>query len=318
MEKKEYCEGLVSVVTPVYNGEHHLSWMLDSVLNQTWDQIEMILVDDGSRDGTLEVARSYRERFKERGYEYHIVQAQHRNASAAINCGLPYVRGEFLIWPDSDDILEPESVKRRVAFLQENPRYQCVRSLSSYFDEKTGKILERADEKTGDLSREDLFWEILEIRTFVCCGCYMLRTAPFFEIYPDRHIPEYDVGQNFQMLLPFMFFHRCPTIREKLYRVCAREGSHSRRKLTQQQEEKKYRDYEDLVDEIAGICGIRDRESKKRILYWKANRRYQIAVKYKRRARTVGALYQLYRCGRFPFRKMLQDSLSCIAGGRRA
>ena len=69
MEKKEYCEGLVSVVTPVYNGEHHLSWMLDSVLNQTWDQIEMILVDDGSRDGTLEVARSYRERFKERKYE---------------------------------------------------------------------------------------------------------------------------------------------------------------------------------------------------------------------------------------------------------
>ena len=148
--------------------------------------------------------------------------------------------GEFLIWPDSDDILHPESVEKRVDFLRMSPQYRCVRSLPCYFDEKSRKKLEKWDEERGDLSKEDLFWDILETRTFVCCGCYMLRSDRFFEIYSDRHIPEYDVGQNFQMLLPFLYRHRCPTIQEVLYRVAVRPDSHSRRALSRAEEEKKY------------------------------------------------------------------------------
>ena len=54
----------------------------------------MILVDDGSADNTVEVAESYRGRFAAKGYEYHIIRAAHKNASAAINQGLPHVTGE--------------------------------------------------------------------------------------------------------------------------------------------------------------------------------------------------------------------------------
>jgi len=63
----------VSIVTPVYNGEQYLGRLLDSVLAQSWDQIEMIVADDGSEDGTLKIAESYREKFQERGFLYHIV-----------------------------------------------------------------------------------------------------------------------------------------------------------------------------------------------------------------------------------------------------
>lgn len=77
------------------------------------------------------------------------------------------------------------------------------------------------------------------------------------------------MGQNFQMLLPYMYHHKCPTIPEPLYGVCVREGSHSRMRLMQEEEEKKYRDYERLVDEIAEICGIHDKESRRRIACWK-------------------------------------------------
>lgn len=293
----EYHPGRVSVVTPVYNGEAHLPGMLDSVLNQTYPEIEMILVDDGSGDDTVSVAEAYRGKFADRGYGYRIVRAEHKNASAAINKGLPYVSGEYLVWPDSDDYLEPESVKRRVEFLLQHPRYECVRSLSYYFDAATGERREKADEQRGDLSKTNLFWDILFFKTFVCCGCYMLKTKAFFEIYPDRHIPEYDVGQNFQMLLPFMYRHPCPTIEEELYGVAVRAGSHSRIALTQAREEKKYRDYEKLVDDIAKNCQISDRESRKRILCWKAQRRYRIALKYRRKKAAVRALVWLYRCG---------------------
>lgn len=307
IQTSDFQKGLVSAVTPVYNGELHVAKMLDSLLAQTYDHVEVILVDDGSGDQTISVAESYISKFSRRGYSYRIVRAEHKNASAAISRGLPYVTGEYLIWPDSDDILASESIEKRVTFLQENPQYSCVRSLSWYFQEETGAPTEQADEQRGDLSKEDLFWDILESRTFVCCGCYMVKTQPFFQIYPERRIPEYDVGQNFQMLLPFMFSHKCPTIREELYGVSVRSGSHSRRPLTQAQEEKKYRDYEHLVDEITEICHMNDKPSRDRITRWKAKRRYQISLKYRRGRAAAVALRELHRCGGIPVGDALKE-----------
>lgn len=297
MKQSGFCPGKVSVVTPVYNGEAFLGGMLDSVLAQTYPDLEMILVDDGSCDHTVRVAEGYREKFAGRGFGYRIVEAEHKSASSAINRGLTYVRGEYLIWPDSDDILKPESVEKRVEFLKGHPEYQCVRSLARYVEAGTGQLCERADEKRGNLDQEMLFWDILESKTFVCCGCYMLKTEAFFGIYPERRIPEYDVGQNFQMLLPFMYRYKCPTLREELYDVTVRPGSHSRRKLTQAQEEKKYRDYECLIDEIARICRMDDKKDKNRIICWKERRRYLISMKCGRKKEALAAIFQLLRHG---------------------
>lgn len=304
--KLDYIKGRVSAVVPVFNGEFYLSTILDSLLEQTYPLMEIILVDDGSTDKTVQVAEGYRNKFAARGYEYEVIRSAHKNASAAINQGLPYVTGEYLIWPDSDDRLERDSVEKRVNFLQRHPQYQCVRSLSYYYDPKTGELLS-ADEKTGDISKEDLFWDILESRTYVCCGCYMLRSEPFFEIYPERHIPEYNVGQNFQMLLPFMFRYPCPTMPERLYGVCVREGSHSRRKLTREEEYQKYDDYEMLVDEISAICQMRDEVSQRRITYWKIKRRYCLAMKYGDRKQMLKALWQMRKYGEKDFYHGMKD-----------
>lgn len=122
-EKMHYNKGLVSCTTPVYNREQYLGKMLESILNQTYPFIEMILVDDGSTDSTLEITESYKEDFAERGFGYQIIHTPHKNASAAINQGIKYLTGEFLIWPDSDDVLEPKSVEVRVNFLTKNSIY---------------------------------------------------------------------------------------------------------------------------------------------------------------------------------------------------
>lgn len=310
----EYNAGRVSIVTPVYNGETHLAKMLDSVLAQTYPDVEMILVDDGSADGTVRAAQNYSEKFEEKGYGYRIVRAEHKNASAAINQGLPFVSGEYLIWPDSDDYLEPESIRRRVDFLRQHPQYACVRSLSYYFDEETGTRSEKADEQRGDLKKLDLFWDILESKTFVCCGCYMLRTKAFFEVYPKRRIPEYDVGQNFQMLLPFLYTHRCPTLTEELYTVYIRPGSHSRRMLTRQEEEKKYADYERLIDEIAELCNITNRDEKRRLTLWKQRRRLALSRKYGRKGRAAAALFRIGMCRGLSFRECLRTLDYIICG----
>lgn len=306
-----FVKGKVSIVTPVYNGERYLPPMLDSVLKQTYPKVEMILVDDGSADGTVQAAEEYREKFADRGYEYSIIRAEHRGAAAAINQGLPFVTGEYLIWPDSDDRLEPSSIEKRVRFLKKYPEYQCVRTLPYYFKEDTGELT-KPDENTGNYDHEELFWDLLEYRSFVCCGCYMLKSECFFKIYPERHIPEYPVGQNFQMLLPYMYRYKCPTISEKLYGVCVRAGSHSRTALTQEEEEQKYRDYESLVEEIADICQIQDKVSRNRISCWKAKRRYMISLKYNRKKQAVKAVVSLYKCGGLKICKTPKDVLRFI------
>lgn len=287
-------KGLVSCVTPVWNREMYIGSMLESILGQTYPRIEMILVDDGSTDRTLEIAESYRERFMERGYEYQIISAPHRNASAALNQGLPLVSGEYLIWPDSDDRLEKDSVEKRVDFLMEHPEYDSVRTLMYYFD--ASKILTKADEKIGDMEQSHLFFDLLEFRTFVCCGCYMLKTKEFFSIYPERHIPEYPVGQNFQMLLPYMYRYTCFTIEERLYGVRVHPDSHSRRVLSQKEDWEKTKNYEKMIDELRIICGIHSFREKRRIACWKWQRRLDISRKYRKkreiaRAKIFLALY---------------------------
>ena len=217
--------------------------------------------------------------------------AEHNNASAAINGGLPLVTGEFLIWPDSDDTLEPDSVRKRAEFLQACPEYQCVRSLSYYVDEAGKRTA--ADERRGDLQNERLFFPILEGETFVCCGCYMLRTERFFEIYRKRQIPEYEVGQNFQMLLPFMYFYPCHTIQEELYVVHVRPESHSRQVLTLEQQKAKYAAYEKMVDVLAGVCGIYAAEERRKIRNWKYRRRLRLYREYGVKYKAIAALFRL-------------------------
>lgn len=313
----EYERGLVSAVTPVYNGERYLSGFLDALLAQTYPKLELILSDDGSTDGTLRVAEGYRDAFARRGYGFRVVTGPHQNASAAINRGLPWASGEFLIWPDSDDRLEPESVRRRVEFLQSRPQYQAVRSLSYWFDWATGRRLPLREEPLGDLTREELFWDVLEIRTFVCCGCYMLRTAAFFAAHPGGRIPEYDVGQNFQMLLPVLYRHKCPTIQEALYGVAVRPGSHSRRVLSQAQEEKKYADYERLVDELADLCGMTDPAERNRVACWKLRRRVRLAQKYGKKKDALRALRLLRRHGGVSRSEWAKQALWILLSGTR-
>ena len=296
--------GLVSVLTPVYNGAGYIARMLDSVLGQTYPRLQMILSDDGSTDGTIQAAEPYIPKFQARGYSLEIVSSPHKNASAAINAGLGRVKGEYLVWPDADDELYPASIETRVRFLERRPEYRCVRSLMAYVSDETGEPIE-SWEALGDLTQENLFWDILEARTFVCCGCYMLKTQEFFQIYPEKQIPEYEVGQNFQMLLPYLCRHPCPTIPQKLYLVHVRGDSHSRRAMTEAEEALRVRRFEALADDIARICGIADLpEAACRIKLWKVLRRRNLAQKYRHTAR-----FNFYRiCAKLLRLKLLRFS----------
>ncbi len=105
---------LVSIIVPCYNAEPWLAATLDSALAQTWPEREIIVVDDGSRDGSLALARSY----AARGVQ--VLAQANRGASAARNAGLRAARGGFVQFLDADDLLAPEKIARQMRLLADD------------------------------------------------------------------------------------------------------------------------------------------------------------------------------------------------------
>ena len=110
---------LVSILIPCFNAERWLAETIKSALAQTWPAKEIIVVDDGSTDGSLAIAR----RFESSGVR--IVNQQNQGAAAARNHGLRLARGEFFQFLDADDLLDPDKVARQVRLLQERG-HDCI------------------------------------------------------------------------------------------------------------------------------------------------------------------------------------------------
>lgn len=109
----------VSVLLPVYNGLPYLSQAVESVLNQTFTDFELIAVDDGSTDGSTEVL----EGFAARDRRLKVVQQSNRGVTAALNRGLREVRAPYVARMDADDIALPDRLAMQLAFMDANP--QC-------------------------------------------------------------------------------------------------------------------------------------------------------------------------------------------------
>jgi glycosyltransferase involved in cell wall biosynthesis len=113
----------VSIVITCYNKEKYIGGMLDSILTQEWDNIEIILVNDGSTDGTRNIIAEYEPRFTARGFEIIIIDQDNQGVSAAARNGLMRVTGEFVCLLDADDALDHKYVSTMAGWLDENPDY---------------------------------------------------------------------------------------------------------------------------------------------------------------------------------------------------
>ena len=101
---------LVSVIVPVYNGEDFLVDALASIRQQDYCPLEIVIVNDGSTDGTVELAATL-------GQDINWIQQQNNGPSAARNAGLATARGEFIAFLDADDLWPPGKLQAQVELL---------------------------------------------------------------------------------------------------------------------------------------------------------------------------------------------------------
>ena len=155
---------LVTCVVPVYDGERFLAEALDSALAQDYEPMEIVVVDDGSTDGTPDVAAGYGDRIR-------YLRQENAGPSAARNRGLEASRGEFVSFLDADDLWVPGKTALQVETLRERPGLGwCVGHVQNFWIEELAEEAERFRDSprsrplpgyvTGTLlARRSLFFE---------------------------------------------------------------------------------------------------------------------------------------------------------------
>ncbi len=116
---------LVSVILPVYNGEQFLAEALDSVLAQTYPQMEVLVMDDGSSDNSSSIATQYLT------IVYH--KLAHQGVAAARNAGVRLSTGDILAFIDQDDLWTPDKTAEQVEYLQKHTEVDVVSCHTEFF-----------------------------------------------------------------------------------------------------------------------------------------------------------------------------------------
>lgn len=126
---------MVSVIIPVYNVEKYLKECLDSIINQTYKDIEILIVNDGSTDGSLNICNKYAEKDK----RIQIISQNNEGLSAARNAAIKIAKGEYLTFVDSDDFISLDMIEYLYLMLNESNADMAV-CQHEYVDEKSNKL----------------------------------------------------------------------------------------------------------------------------------------------------------------------------------
>jgi glycosyltransferase involved in cell wall biosynthesis len=130
-------QGLVSVVLPVHNGARYVASSIESVLRQTYPNLELIVVDDGSIDDTPRVLDSYRHDPRVR-----IIRQTNKKLPAALNVGFAESKGEYRTWTSDDNAMLPDMIQQLVKFLEHHSDVEMVYADQELIDEEGEPLLQ--------------------------------------------------------------------------------------------------------------------------------------------------------------------------------
>ncbi|WP_234571716.1 glycosyltransferase family 2 protein [Rhodohalobacter sp. 614A] len=147
---------LISVIIPTYNRAHLITEAIDSVLSQTYNNFELLVVDDYSTDNTEKVIKSYND-----SRIHYLANTRKKGAQGARNTGLFAAKGEWVAMLDSDDIWLPEKLEKQIDYLLKKTKQKIVGigcGFASY-DFKNNRIVSKRIPSKVAFSRKDLLYE---------------------------------------------------------------------------------------------------------------------------------------------------------------
>lgn len=146
--------GLVSCIIIFLNEEAYLREAIESVFAQTYDRWELIFVDDGSTDGSYDIAREYARQHPEKIQYFTHPEQQNHGMSASRNMGLKYAKGEYVAFLDGDDVWLPEKLEQQVSILERYPEAAMVYGRVQLWYSWIGDSVDKDGDHFADLGTE--------------------------------------------------------------------------------------------------------------------------------------------------------------------
>lgn len=128
--------GLVSIILPVHNGEKYVAAAIQSILDQSYTNFELIIVDDGSTDATASILQA----FEQKDRRITVIHQANLKLPGALNTGFASARGEFLTWTSDDNLFTPQYIEKMTACLRRHPAWDMIFANMDLIDEE-GKPL---------------------------------------------------------------------------------------------------------------------------------------------------------------------------------
>lgn len=144
---------LISVIVPIFNSEKYVNRCIDSILNQTYENLEVLLIDDGSSDGSLKICESWAEKDK----RVKIIKEKNQGVSHARNVGIKNATGDYVAFVDNDDWLRPEMYETLVALAEKEKADVAVCKFINV-DEKYNRVNIKESNLTAENFKNPIYF----------------------------------------------------------------------------------------------------------------------------------------------------------------
>mgnify|MGYP000426178385 FL=1 len=233
---------LVSVVVPCYNHEKYVKETIESIINQTYKNIELIVIDDGSKDGSVQVIQEMADK-----YGFTFIHRPNKGLSATLNEGIKLSKGKYFSAIASDDILFLEKIEKQVKFMESNPKYGMCYGKIVYFEDS----IKNTSEYSNSNKQGWVFDDLLNY------GCFIPAPSTFMRKEVFETVGEYDENlwiEDWDMWLRISQKYQVGYIDEYLAYYRKHDTNISSQSLKMYKAEKqileKYKDYENFDNVI--------------------------------------------------------------------
>ena len=212
-------EDLISIIIPIYNVEKYLEKCLNSIIGQTYNNIEIILVDDGSKDQSKEICDNY----AKTDNRIRVIHNENKGVSNARNTGIDIAKGKYITFIDADDYVDKNYVDVLYALCIKNNADITICGVKD--EDNDGNILNESNEIETKLDKKEMLKELLNEKYFfsVCWAKLYKRDI----IANIRFNENMKIGEDFEFL--YKVLYNIDTVyvdtTKKLYHFLMREGS---------------------------------------------------------------------------------------------
>lgn len=218
-------QDLVSVIVPMYNCENYIEHLIKTILSQTYKNIELILVDDGSSDNTLKICRQY-----QKDNRVKIITQKNGGVSKARNCGLDKATGKYIFFADADDYIELNAIEDMTNIYKEK-KVELVTTgfYSEVLDKEKVKLSDKIFAPTklyknkSDIKEDFVILWDKHILYNVWNKLYLRNIITKFDI----KFPEYNWGEDIQFNREYLYRIKSMYNSEKCYYHYIRERKNS-------------------------------------------------------------------------------------------